>query len=212
MYALKVLLSLAGVVGIVVVSVFVLPNVDFIKATETLEEVVLIDDDRVLGTSNAPVLFVVFGDFLCEFCGELAEDIMPFLRREFIDTGKVRFVFRDFVPPVHGLAIPAAAAVSCAEDFWSVHDVLYMNAYKGDKWSELSEKHALEKFAEYTGNECANDPVRLKEVSEDIAKGLLLGVKGTPTIFIGNDEKGFVRVLSVQKYEVYKNIIEEMLG
>lgn len=212
MYALKVMLSLVGVVGLVVLIVFVLPRLVFIEATEPLDMTVLIDDDRVLGSADAPVLMVVFGDFLCEFCGEFAKEVMPRIKADFINPGKVRFVFRDFVPPTHALAIPAAAAVSCAEDFWQAHDLLYENAYAGDKWSELSEERALEKFEEYAGNECAKDPVRLKEVSEDIAKGLLLGVKGTPTIFIGNDKKGFVRVLSVQKYELYKNIIGEMLG
>ncbi|MBI4148132.1 thioredoxin domain-containing protein [Candidatus Woesearchaeota archaeon] len=213
---MKVLLAIAGVGILAALMVLVLPNLAPSKATEKLTEAQLIDDDFVLGRAGAPVLIVEFGDFLCEYCAKLSADVMPVLRKQYIDTGKAKMVFRDFISPSHATAVPASAAAHCTKQkFWDMHDILYQNSYTGDRWSTL--ENPVSTFAAYADrlgtniSSCMATPQILNEINDDIMKGLALNVLGTPTIMIGNDKKGFVRVLSAQPTTVYTNIIEEML-
>ena len=79
-----------------------------------------VDDDPVLGDPNARVTIIEFGDYQCPFCRSFWKDTFPRLKKEYIDTGKVRFVFRDFPQKGHPEAVAAAMAAECAE----IRDVL----------------------------------------------------------------------------------------
>jgi protein-disulfide isomerase len=81
-----------------------------------------------LGKADAPVTMVEFGDYECPTCGLYAVSVGPQFKSEFIDTGKVRFVFRDFPLGIHPNAPQAANAAACANDqgrWESMHDILY---------------------------------------------------------------------------------------
>jgi protein-disulfide isomerase len=83
--------------------------------------------DVVLGDSNAPVTLIEYGDYQCQFCGVYFQQVEPVLRSQYIDTGKVKMVFRNFqfLSPE---SVAAAEAAECAKDqdaFWEYHDALY---------------------------------------------------------------------------------------
>ena len=76
-----------------------------------------VDDDPVLGSPNAKVLMIEFGDYQCPSCRMFWKDVEPRIKKEYIDTGKVKLVFRDFpIVQIHPEALLAAMAVDCSAD------------------------------------------------------------------------------------------------
>ena len=72
------------------------------------------DDDAVLGNANAPVTIIEFSDYQCPFCGRFWQQTLPLIKSEYIDTGKVKLIFRDFpLTSIHPLAQPASEAAEC---------------------------------------------------------------------------------------------------
>ena len=184
-----------------------------------------IDDDTVMGNPKAPILIVEFGDFMCKFCGEVHREIEPLWRKEYIETGKVRYVFRDFISVDHPQAFPAAEASECAGaqgKQWQMYDMLFDNAYKNDTWAKIEDKERLLNVFKKYGKEtwlnmeqfssCMSNNYFGSEIQKDINAGIVAGVSGTPTIFIGNDKTGFVKIVGSQPYAVYKQVIDEKLN
>ncbi len=151
--------------------------------------------DHVLGSASAAITVIEYGDFECPVCGRFAAETFPTIRRDFIDTGKVRWVFRHFpLQSVHPHARAAAAAAQCAGEqgqFWEYHDLLFANqdalesadlrGYAGDLSLDLT-----------TFDACTAGSGAAGAVDEDISTGAALGVSGTPTFFIqGTKVVGF---------------------
>ncbi len=85
-------------------------------------------DDVFLGDPDAPLVVVEFSDFQCPFCAQHALEVQPTLNEEFIETGKVMWVFKHFPLGIHPQAPVAAAAAECAaeqNEFWAMHDLLF---------------------------------------------------------------------------------------
>ena len=82
----------------------------------------------VLGDENAPVTIVEFSDLECPFCEQFFTGAYPQIKKDYIDTGKVKMYFRHYPLPFHPMAKPAAVAVECANDqgkFWEMHDRVF---------------------------------------------------------------------------------------
>src|SRR5262245_44113669 len=88
-------------------------------------------DDKVLGKADAPVPLVEYFSLGCPHCKHFHEDILPKLKTEYIDTGKVRLVFRDF--PLDGVAYGAALLTRCVNDlaYFPMVDTLFQQQ---DTW------------------------------------------------------------------------------
>ena len=88
-------------------------------------------DAPALGRPDAPVTLVEFSDYQCPFCGRFFSATLSTLKRDYIDTGKVRYVFRDYpLAQIHPQARKAAEAAHCAGDqgkYWEMHDRLFRN-------------------------------------------------------------------------------------
>ncbi len=86
------------------------------------------DDDPVLGSSIAPVTIIEFSDFECPYCRRFFLETLPQIKKDYIDTNKVRLVFRDFPLTIHSGAEPAAQAADCAGEqgkYWEMHDKIF---------------------------------------------------------------------------------------
>src|SRR3989344_9399332 len=96
------------------------------------------DDDPVLGEKNAKVTIIEFSDFQCPFCSRFRDQTFDQIKSKYIDTGKVKFVYRDFpLTQIHPMAQKGAEASECADEqgkFWEYHDLLFQ---KQDEWTSI---------------------------------------------------------------------------
>jgi protein-disulfide isomerase len=180
---------------------------------------VSIDDDPIKGDTKAPVTIVEFSDFQCPFCKRFYDQVLPSLDKEYISTGKVRLVFRDYPLEFHKNALPAAIAANCAQEqgkYWEVHNFLFEHPDKLDTASMLSSAEELnlnrEKF-----EKCVNDKTKESEINKDFQDGQLYGVRGTPSFFIGktednNNEITGVYIRGAQPFQVFKTEIDKLLA
>jgi len=177
------------------------------------------DDDPVKGDPNAPITIVEFSDFQCPFCKKFHATTLPLLEKNYIDTGKVKFVYRDFpIRSIHPNAVPAALASECADDqekFWQYHDSVFENQ---KSWGGMSVSNAISTFQQYASdvglemdefNQCLGTAKHLTEVDGDLQDGRSYGVTGTPGFFVGNDELGYVKIIGAQPYSVFERLIED---
>jgi protein-disulfide isomerase len=148
------------------------------------------ENDRVLGNSVAPVTIVEYGDFQCPFCGRLHANINEPLREQYIKTGKVKFIWRDFAF-LGAESQWASQAAQCAGDqkkFWEYHDYLFEHQ-NGENQGAFSVPN-LKRFAGVLGLDqekfaaCLDGETFAKLVAQNTQEGRSLGVSGTPTTFI----------------------------
>jgi len=143
------------------------------------------DDDAVLGNKNAPVTIIEFSDFECPFCGRFFSQTLPSIKKSYIDTGKVKLVYRDFPLSFHPNAQKAAEAAECAKEqgkFWEMHDLLFEKGVSGgiNSFKQYAKDLGLDtvKF-----NSCLDSGRYTNEVQKDSQDGQSYGVSGTPTFF-----------------------------
>ena len=90
-------------------------------------------DDRVRGNPDAPVTMVEYSDFTCGFCLKFFKETWPRLQARYVDTGKVRFLYKDYPRADQGPGVTAAVAARCAGDqgaYWPMHDRLFAERAK----------------------------------------------------------------------------------
>jgi len=168
------------------------------------------DDDPFLGKENAPVVIVEFSDFQCPFCKRFRDQTFEKIKSEYIDTGKVKFVYRDFpLTSIHPYAWKAAEAAQCAHEqgkFWKYHDKLFENQQNLDV--ESLKKYAAELELNTSKlNSCLDSGKYEEEVRKDLEDGTKAGVTGTQAFFVNG------RMISgAQEFSVFKGIIDSLVG
>jgi protein-disulfide isomerase len=190
-------------------------NVGPNKAADDKPVSVSTDDDPVLGKSDAPVTIIEFSDFQCPFCRAFWEDTLPLIKKNYIDTGKVKFVYRDYPLDNHPAAMPSALAAECADDqgkYWEYHDKIFAEqAKKGVNTISYSatdlKKWAAEiKLNTVTFNTCLDAQTHKAEVEKDFQDGVAAGVNGTPGFYVNG-----IPVRGALPYESFKTLIEAEL-
>jgi len=164
---------------------------------------VSLDDDPVRGNPNAPVTVVEYSDFQCPFCSRFFQQTLPLLEKNYIDTGKIKFVYKDLpLDILHPNARPAHIAAECADEqgkFWEYHDVLFENQAQWNRLSSVDLSSQLNQYAADLGLQsasfevCLNSPDIADEVNGDYLEAVSYGATGTPTFFIGNEKDGLQR-------------------
>ncbi len=160
-----------------------------------------IDDDAVFGDENSPVTIIMFGDYEDPFSRIFWNETLPLIKSEYIDTRKVKFVFRDF--PLGSIHQYAQALSEIAECVGGYGDEAYYEMF-----NELFEK-GVEGFTTlgYDINNCFYSGQMAEEVIQDLLDGQSMGVQGTPTFFINGEI-----VSGAQPFENFQAIIEEKLN
>lgn len=181
-----------------------------------------VEDDPTIGSKDAKVIFYEFSDFQCPFCRRFFTDSLSQLEKEYVDTGKVLFVYKDFpLTQIHPGALPAAVYSECAnkQGKWrEFHDMVFNEQKKQGGGTVQFGQAELDQWAKTTGLDmtelakCAQDPSVVAEVQSDQNTGVALGVSGTPSFFIGSPDKGFVNVVGAQPYAVLKQAIDQKLA
>lgn len=147
---------------------------------------------RTKGKADAPVTVYEMADFQCPACRMFATNVLPTLEREFVETGKVRWVFINLpLNSIHANAMAAAEVAVCASrqgKFWRTHDLLYQQQ---DDWSRLADpKDALIGLAQRAGADrakllaCVNGGTARAEVELDSERAARTGARATPSFYI----------------------------
>jgi protein-disulfide isomerase len=145
--------------------------------------------DQTRGNVGAPVVVVEFQDFQCPFCKQHGEKTQPTLDEAFVDTGKVRWVFKHFPLDIHAQAPAAGVAAECASDqgkFWEMNDLLFDRV---TEWSVTEPNLVFVDLAQELGLDtaafeaCLTDPSVAERIQSDLADGAPY-VQGTPTFIV----------------------------
>lgn len=192
---------------------------------DTSPKQVSVDDDPVLGDKNAPITLIEFSDYECPFCKRHFDQTLPQLMKDYIDTGKVKLVYRDFPLSFHDpMATTEAIAANCAREqggdsaYFKFHDEMFKrttsngNGLSKDKIYTIATDLGLN-----TDNfkSCVEAEKYKDEVTKDIADGSASGVSGTPGFFIGKSSPdGKITgtpLVGAQPYAAFKTIIDQQL-
>lgn len=173
------------------------------------------DNSYSIGDSDAPVTIIEYTDYQCPFCSRHFEETLPQIIENFVETGQVRYVFKDFpLTNIHPQATKAAEAARCAgeqEAYHAMHDSLFA---RQSEWGGRTD--AAELFVGYAEDldldaesfaECLESGRMEDAVMADLREGVDLGVRGTPTFFIN----GYY-LSGAQPYSVFEQAITELGG
>lgn len=177
------------------------------------------------GEKDAPITIIEFSDFECPFCSKAYTDILPQLKKDYIDTGKLRFLYRNAPLKIHEHAKTKAIAALCAQEqkgdeaFYTYHNQLYEASDNSIEINQLLLDLAQkQKLTPSTFQKCIETNQKIHDqVDLDIADAGELGATGTPTWFIGKTNKegeiiNGIRVLGTQPYSVYRILINQLLS
>ena len=150
------------------------------------------------GDANAPVAIIAYSDFQCPYCRVFARTIWPELQRELISTGLAQFAFRHLpLDTIHPYARRIGAVAECARQlgkFWEFHDAAF-ERQKELATVDLGDLAASIGLQKPAVAECLGKNGAIDSVKRDSDEAASLGVRGTPTFFIGRVEpNGRVRV------------------
>jgi protein-disulfide isomerase len=151
------------------------------------------DGDVVLGAENAPVTVIEYASMTCGHCANFSVKTFPELKKRYIDTGKVRFIFREF--PLDPLAAAGFMLARCAgkEKYMPLIETLFAKQAEWVVQKPLEPLKAIAKqvgFTEQSFEQClANQKVldSIQTVRDQAAQKL--GVNSTPTFFINGKKK-----------------------
>lgn len=171
----------------------------------------LADDDPFMGKEDAPVTIVEFSDYECPFCARFYQQTLPQIKSDYIDTGKVKFVYRDFPLGFHQQAEPAALAANCAGEqgkYFEFHDRIFDSGGAAGKSSTDYKKWAQELSLNVANWEaCLSDPTQKQEIQKDLRDGSTAGVQGTPGFIINGK-----LVSGAQPFSVFQQVIDAELN
>lgn len=166
----------------------------------------------VLGSPDAPVLIEEYGDMQCPFCANYYNQTFLRIFSDYIENGKVRYVYYNFPLSFHAQAQNAAMASLCAGDqgrYWRMHELLltdqsrWVSASTAAVFTELALEEGLDSgmFAK-----CMDSEKYAQQVSDEMSLGMERGVTGTPDFFVNGEE-----IMGAQPYEVFVDAIEREL-
>lgn len=176
------------------------------------------DNDAILGDLDAPVTIVEFSDFQCPYCGVFYSDAYQQIKANYVDTGKVKFVFRDFPLSGHPGAYPAALAAECVREqggddmYYKMHNKLFENQ-EALQSEPTVRAGILAGYAEELGvdvdtyNECVNNETYKDEIYADQNDATGVGISGTPTFIINGKV-----LIGAEPYGEFSKVIEEALA
>ncbi len=168
----------------------------------------------VQGNANAKITVVEFSDFQCPFCEQFFTNTLPKIKKDYIDTGKVKLYYRQFPLDFHPAAMPGALASECANEqgkFWEFHDKVFGNQSKigaqGMTADQINQQYKA--WAQELGlnttqfNSCLDSEKYKAQVTADQNDGKAAGTNGTPTFYINGTQ-----LVGAQPYDAFKAALD----
>jgi protein-disulfide isomerase len=190
---------------------------------EPTSATVSVDDDPVLGNADAPVTIVEFSDYECPFCKRHYDQTHSQLVTNYVDTGKVKIVFRDLPLSFHDpMATTEAIAANCAREqggdaaYWKMHDEMFTRTTSngsGLTKDQLNQFAAAQGLNETNFKACVDSDKFKEEVSKDLADAGAAGASGTPSFVIGKSgsEVSGKLIVGAQPYAAFQAEIDALL-
>ena len=148
--------------------------------------------DHVEGDAKAPITLIEYASFTCPHCARFNTVELPEIKKKWIDTGKVKLIYRDF--PLDETAARAAMLAQCAGDdkYYAVIDMIFRGqgnwATASDPIAELSKSLRIAGMGENEVKACLADSKRVDAVTASYRSGEQVGVDSTPTLFINGEQ------------------------
>jgi protein-disulfide isomerase len=167
-----------------------------------------------MGRKDAPITIVEFADYQCPFCRQFNSTVFARLKKDYIDTGKVRFVSRDLPLDFHPNAFPAAEAARCAGEqnkYWEMRDALIARA-------DNLVPEAIVGYAVQLGldqprfHACIENKTFSTSIRADADEANAAGITGTPSFVIGPTSAGYVegeKVIGALPFESFGKIFSK---
>jgi len=190
-----------------------------VRAAPPQNVVLDLGDRPFRGENNAKLTLVEFSDYQCPFCSKYVRETIPQIEKEYIQTGKVRYVVMDLpLEAIHKSAFKAAEAAGCAGEqgkFWEMYNQLFANQQTLDQWKAHAEAVGLDvpKF-----EACLDSGRQAAQVRSDIAEAQKAGIAGTPAFFLAYTDpksrtiKTVTRLVGAQPYAAFKSSIDKLLA
>jgi len=193
------------------------PEMDSIGPTEITMETFVENGSPVLGNPNAPITLVEFGDYQCHYCHVFFESIEGKIMKNYIETGKVKMIFKDY-NIIGKDSVKASQGAHCANDqglFWEYHDRLYSNwTGENNGWASGAN---LANYAQDIGLEmnqwtdCMSQQKHSKTILDSNEDAKKLQLTGTPAFFVINSDGQVSKLFGAQPFEVFERIFNEIL-
>jgi len=173
----------------------------------------------VLGKADAPLTMVEFTDLQCPFCRQFHTQAFEQIKKDYIDTGKLRYISRDFpLDSIHPYALAAARASRCAADqgkFWDMRHAILVNngSLNNDVFATFASDLKMNVNAFKT---CQADTTKFQsDIQKDLSEGSAVGIQGTPSFVIGKTSANGldgVRFVGAQPYAQFEAKFKELLA
>ena len=172
------------------------------------------------GNESATVVMIEYVDFKCPFCMKFSKEIFPTILANYIKTGKVKYVYRDFPLQMHSGAMRAARVARCAGEqgkLWELRDRLLADQDAFPVMDAVGIGQSVGINARKL-DECLSSKRYIDDINQDIAEAHKMGVDRTPTFFLGvvESDNHVVRVSKVVRgvypYDTFKADLDEVLA
>lgn len=168
--------------------------------------------DRTLGDSAAPVTIVEYSSLGCPHCAAFNDQTLPQIKKDYIDTGKVRLVFKDY--PLGTTALAAALIARCVDPsrYFGFIDVLFRSqatwAASAKPLDDLKQMSRFAGLSDADFNACLENKALLQSIQAGAAQAQKeAGVNSTPTFFVNGH-----KIVGAQGFEAFKAVIDEELA
>jgi protein-disulfide isomerase len=171
------------------------------------------------GNPRATVALVEFSDYQCPFCKRQVDAVAPLIEKNYVATGKIRYVFMDYpLDAIHPQALKAAEASHCAAEqkqFWKMHDRLFANQDKL-KPDQLVAHAAALGLDKKRFSACLDSGKYAARIKASLAQGEKFGISGTPAIILGRNRNGSIEatrmIVGALPFEVIKQEVDKLLA
>lgn len=186
---------------------------------------VSVSNNPMLGSKDAKVTLIEFSDYECPFCKRHFDEVYPLIKKDYIDTGKVKLVYRNYPLPFHDpMATYEAQAALCAREqggdvtYFKIHDEFFKKTTSNGTGLSKDKVHQIAADLGLNADNiisCADGNKYKEKVAKDISDGGAAGVSGTPSFFIGkSDQSGTITgqlIVGAQPYTVFQSAIDALL-
>ncbi len=186
-------------------------------SSNEIKSTIMANGSPIRGEIDAPITLIEFGDYQCHFCNVHFHNTEHSLLENYIDTGKVKMIFKDFTI-IGPDSINAAHGAHCANDqgkFWQYHDILYNN-WTGENNGWASSDNLL-RFAQEIEldielwSDCMIEARHSQIITASSKNARDLGITGTPAFFVIGPENDITKISGAQPFESFEQIFDSEL-